>query len=604
MTTGTPAAPISPFAVFRNRNFTFLWIAQLVSTIGSGLTSLAASILIFRVTGSALSVGLMLIASAGPSVFIGLIAGVFVDRWDRKRIMIASDLIRAFLVVLVPFLVPSNLAWLYVLVALTSSVEQFFHPALESVLPEVASEEELAAANSMMAISSFGSTAIGFAASGLIASRFPIEWAFYLDGVTFLISALAIFFVRVQVMEVEGKTSVKIVWSNLQAGAKFLWDSQVLRALFLISGPLMVAVGLWNSLLLPFADRALNATEFEFGLQEGLTSIGYVIGAFFMARMASRLQTGQWLTISYLALGLIFGLYAGVTNIPMAIVLVTIAGFLNAPGSIARRLEIQRNTTRQIRGRVVSVFTVSRSVFFLVGMGAAGLADVVDVRVMVLFAAALIVLTGGLALVVPGLRLPAAEWRRALSLLRAAPTAPSLTVGRAATLADMDLLVAQLPALAGLGKKERESFISVAKVTDAEEGTPIISQGEISDNVYFVLEGQAVAGFAPEEGEYRSLSTMNAGDFFGEIAALTGSPRTATVVAAEPSTLMQVPAGSLRGLMLDPVLSSLFLMTMTERLSRTHTSDLPRFAGLDQDSLLELRTPEPKLPEPPPEEAD
>ncbi len=421
MTTGTPAAPISPFAVFRNRNFTFLWIAQLVSTIGSGLTSLAASILIFRVTGSALSVGLMLIASAGPSVFIGLIAGVFADRWDRKRIMVASDLIRAILVVLIPFLVPSNLAWLYVLVALTSSVEQFFHPALESVLPEVASEEELAAANSMMAISSFGSTAIGFAASGLIASRFPIEWAFYLDGLTFLISAAAIYFVRVQVMDVEGKTSVKTVWTNLQAGAKFLWDSQVLRALFLISGPLMVAVGLWNSLLLPFADRALGATEFEFGLQEGLTSIGYVVGAFFMARMADRLQTGQWLTVSYLALGLIFGLYAGVTNIPMAIVLVTIAGFFNAPGSIARRLEIQRNTTRQIRGRVVSVFTVSRSVFFLVGMGAAGLADVVDVRVMVLIAAALIVLTGVLTLVVPGLRLPAAEWRRALSLLARPP---------------------------------------------------------------------------------------------------------------------------------------------------------------------------------------
>ncbi len=156
----------------------------------------------------------------------------------------------------------------------------------------------------------------------------------------------------------------------------------------------------------------------------------------------------------------------------------------------------------------------------------------------------------------------------------------------------MDLLVTQLPALAGLGKKARETFVSAALVTEAEEGTPIVSQGEVSEDVYFVLEGQAVAGFAPEGGEYRSLSTMNAGDFFGEIAALTGSPRTATVVAAKPTILMEVPAQSLRGLMQDPTLSSLFLTTMTERLSRTHTTDLPRLAGLDQESRRELRTPQ------------
>lgn len=75
---------------------------------------------------------------------------------------------------------------------LSSAVGQFFDPAHESVLPEVASDEELAADNSLIAISSFGSTAIGFAASGLIASKFPIEWAFYLDALTFLFSATCI----------------------------------------------------------------------------------------------------------------------------------------------------------------------------------------------------------------------------------------------------------------------------------------------------------------------------------------------------------------------------------------------------------------------------
>jgi CRP/FNR family transcriptional regulator len=129
-------------------------------------------------------------------------------------------------------------------------------------------------------------------------------------------------------------------------------------------------------------------------------------------------------------------------------------------------------------------------------------------------------------------------------------------------------------------------------VTEASEGSTILQHGEIGDEVYFVLSGQALAGIAVEGGEYRSLSYMNPGDFFGEIAALTGSLRTANVVANEDSTLMQIPADTLRSFMTTPQLSHLFLTTMNERLSRTHQSDLPRFAGLDQESLRELRTPQ------------
>src|SRR5689334_4155569 len=120
MTTRTPP---SLFAVFRNRSFILVWIGQLISSMGSALTALAASILIYRVTGSALSVGLMLIATSGPTVLIGLVAGVFVDRFDRKRIILISDLLRAILIFLIPFLIPLNINWLYVIVGLTSAIK-------------------------------------------------------------------------------------------------------------------------------------------------------------------------------------------------------------------------------------------------------------------------------------------------------------------------------------------------------------------------------------------------------------------------------------------------------------------------------------------------
>ena len=95
----------------------------------------------------------------------------------------------------------------------------------------------------------------------------------------------------------------------------------------------------------------------------------------------------------------------------------------------------------------------------------------------------------------------------------------------------------------------------------------------------------------PVEGGYRGLSTMVAGDFFGEIAALTGSPRTADVVADVDTLLLEVPADALRATMTVPEVRRLVLAAMTTRLQRTESADLPRLAGMDQADLRDLRTP-------------
>lgn len=586
----TPAP--SPLSVFRNRAFTLMWSGQLISTIGTALSSLAASILVFRLTGSALSVGLMLMATAAPSLLVGLVAGVFVDRYDRRRIMIAADVLRAGLALLIPFLVPVNILWLYIMVALSSAVGQFFEPAHSSVLPEVASDDELAAANSLMAISSFGSTAIGFAASGLIASRYPIAWAFYADALSFAISAVCILLIRVKPMEAPGEdASVAVVVRNLRAGLRFLFDTPILRSLFVSSAPVIVGFGLSNALLLPFALRALHATEFEYGLQEGMTSVGFVAGSLLMASLADRWREGQWMALSFTGMALAGVAYAYTTSIPWAIVIVTLSGFLNAPSSIARRLVIQRHTPREMRGRVNSAFFVSRDVLFLVGMAAAGLADLIDVRLMYLLSSVMVLVAGAWVLFLPGLGQPATEWRRAMSLLRKAPAAPGLGAGRAATLADLDALAVLVPTLAALSARDRESLLSQGRVVQAPAGACVVRHGEAGDSAYFILAGRVAAGLPAPDGSYRALSTLEPGDFFGEIAALTGAARTADVAADEPTTLLQVPAPALRSLMRHPGLSQLVLAKMSERLARTYISDLPRFGGLDQATLRDLRTP-------------
>ena len=594
-----PSTPPSMFAVFRKRDFRFLWTGQLVSTIGSSLTDLAAGILIFQQTKSALAVGLMLMATAIPSLLVGLIAGVFVDRFDRKKIMIASDLIRAGLVVSIPFLISINVYLLYVVVVLASTVKQFFDPAEQSVLPDVASEEELSAANAFLSISSFGSTAIGFAAAGLLASTGEIALAFYVDALTFLVSGACIFRVRIAPLVVEEMTSIGAVVQNLRAGVSMLVGTPILRSTLIVFTPVLFAFGLWNVLLLPFAvgipPNGLGGTEFEYGLQEGLTSLGFVAGSLLMARYIDRLPEGTWMVVSFVAMGIVGILYGLSSNIWVAIGLVMLSGFMQPPSSISRALILQRNTPREFRGRVFSAFFVSRDVLFLAGMATAGLADIIDIRLLIIVASSLLIGAGLLTQLMPGLGRPAAEWRRAIQLLRTAPGAPTAATVRAAAMADFDRLITHLPALAVLDQRRRGEFIARAKIREAAPGSTIVTEGEAGDSAYFVLAGQVVAGRPADDGSYRSLSTMRAGDFFGEIAALTGSRRTANVVADEPTTLLEVPAAALRGVMDVPSLGALFLSTLTERLTRTQTADRPRLAGNDQEALRDLRTPKPTV---------
>jgi hypothetical protein len=273
-----------------------------------------------------------------------------------------------------------------------------------------------------------------------------------------------------------------------------------------------------------------------------------------------------------------------------------LSGFMNAPYSIARRLLMQRNTEPGVRGRVASSLFVVSNLFFLVGMGAAGLADVIGVRLLYLAGAGLLTLACGTwALFLPGIGQPAAEWRRALSLLRSAPAVPGLGTGRAVLPDDLNLLAGLLPALSGLGRSDRERILSQGAVLEVQPGTRLMSAGETGDCAYFILSGKVVAGIAAGQGEYRSLSSMAAGDYFGEIASLTSAKRTADVVAEEPTRLLQVPAAVLRQMMTQPEFSQLVLRRMSERLARTSIRDLPRFTGPDPEAAHELRE-EPATP--------
>jgi MFS family permease len=586
------------FTIFRKRDFSLMWSAQLISTIGEALTDLAAAILIFRITGSAFAVGAVLMVTAIPTLIFGLFAGVFVDRFDKKTILLLSNVLRGFIVLGIPLAhvtlySEANptpfVAALYGLIFLSATVRQFFDPAWEAVLPEIASEEELTQANSFLAVSSFGSTAVGFAAAGFLASTGDYLLPFYIDSATYFVAFALLIAVAVPKRVATEPTSVGVVVENLKSGASYLWNTPILRSIFIVGAPVFLSFGLWNVLLLPMSIRELNATEFEYGLQEGLTSVGFVIGSFFMARYGDRLGEGSWLVTGTILMGVFGVLYGLAPDVNIAILIVMITGFLNAPQSIARRLLLQRHIPREMRGRVFSAFFVSRDVLFLLGMAGAGLADVLPVRQLVVASSVVLLGAGILTQVMPGLGRPAAEWRRTLQLLRTAPTAPTVGAGRPANMLDLDRLIDVLPELKSMAMGRRNDFLKGATVATAPPGTVVVRAGDASDAAFFVMAGKVVAGIPAEGEEFRSLSSMGPGDFFGEIAALTGSARTANVVADESSDLLEVPAATLRGLMDVPTMNSLITSKLQERLTRTANADLIRLAGLDQRDLTDLR---------------
>ena len=332
--------------------------------------------------------------TAIPSLIVGLLAGVYVDRHDRKRILMWTCLVQSVIVGLLAVVIGIDaiaIPGLYGLLLLNAGVKQFFDPAHDSLIPEIASDEELAAANSFLSIASFGSTAIGFAGAGILAS-IDLRLAFVIDAFSFFVCAVLISLMnRYPMPKPDDDATVGVIVANLKSGLGTLFGTPDPAVAVPGRRLMFFSFGLWNVLLLPMSMRELDATEFEYGLQEG-ADVGRLRHRLVLhgpvLEQAARDRSGS--SLGLVAMGICGIAYAGANSVTVAIVLVTISGFFNSPPSVARSVLLQRNTPRDMRGRVFSAFYVMRDVIFLFGMAGAGLADVVNVRWLIAFSAVLL----------------------------------------------------------------------------------------------------------------------------------------------------------------------------------------------------------------------
>src|SRR5215472_6588875 len=141
-------------AALRQRNFTLLWFGQLISMAGDWILLIALPFYVYNLTGSTFATGGMFMAQNVPRILLGSVAGVFVDRWDRRRTMIVSDIARTFILLLLVFVRSVDWLWLvYIIAFVQTAIGQFFGPAENALIPHLVSETNLVGANALNSLS-------------------------------------------------------------------------------------------------------------------------------------------------------------------------------------------------------------------------------------------------------------------------------------------------------------------------------------------------------------------------------------------------------------------------------------------------------------------
>jgi DHA3 family macrolide efflux protein-like MFS transporter len=284
--------------LFRNSSFTALWLGQTISFIGDYFQWLAVPILVEQLTGSSLLVGLSVIFNALPMLLLGPVAGVFVDRWDRRRTMIAADLLRALLVLLCLAVQTPDQVWIYYLVGfLMSCVSRFFFPAQNAVLPLIVPDkDDLLAANGLMQIVQTVGFLIGPALAGFSIGLWGGQVAFVVDSATFCISAVAILTMTVPRTTVGRQASaategeLAAVRAELREGVVYLFGNRTMRGVLLCMSVVQLGVGAVNVLWVPFMLRTFGLGPEGVGAVDAAQGLGMVLGAVGLGLVAARFK--------------------------------------------------------------------------------------------------------------------------------------------------------------------------------------------------------------------------------------------------------------------------------------------------------------------------
>jgi len=368
----------------RNRNYRYTWIGQVVSEIGDHFNNIAVFSLAVAATRSGMVVSGVMLSRAIPAMLIGPAAGVVLDRLNRKQVMIASDLIRGVVALGFILAIGRGGTWLlYSLSALLMAASPFFTAGRSSILPTIATAEELHTANSLTQTTGWITLTIGTFLAGASVMTFGYRWAFVGNALSFLISAFCISRLRLAGHGFRpprrslNVTEMVRPWHEYREGLRYM------RGVPLVMGLLLINVG-WASgggaaqvLFTVFGEIVFNRGPAGLGTIWGFAGLGLLTGGtlgYYVGRRLSFTNYKRSVVACYIVHGGAYVLFSQ-SNFGWALFFIALSRAGVGVSSVLNMSQLLRIVPDGLRGRVFATMESVTWSVMLISMTLAGIAS-------------------------------------------------------------------------------------------------------------------------------------------------------------------------------------------------------------------------------------
>ena len=361
----------------QNPNYRSLWVGQLVSETGYHFNSIAALSLSLHLTGSGSTVGAVMIARTLPAILVAPMAGVYLDRLDRRRVMMASELFRATIALSFLLILEWPVTWLlYGLSALLMVATPFFTAGRSSILPDLAEGEELHTANAMTQTTSWLTLSLGTMLGGAAVAAFGYGYAFVFNSAAFLFSAWSISRMK-GTFRAEGGAKKNEGVTEFLDGLRLLWRTPLLLAIALAGVGWASGGGAAQILFTLFGEVVFKAGPAGVGIIWGFAGVGLVLGGMVGLRAGQALTFQQYKWAIAGCFFVIGGAYMAFTQMETmwgAVGFITLSRIAMGANNVLNRSMLLLYVPDEYRGRVFATVEMLMNVSMMVSMTAAALA--------------------------------------------------------------------------------------------------------------------------------------------------------------------------------------------------------------------------------------
>ncbi len=405
--------------VLKNKNLLRLWLAHAISTFGDWLIFVVLIQRIYKLSGSNFAVGSLMIFKVLPALFLGSVAGVFIDRYDRKKIMIFCDIVRGIIVLTLPIF--HLIAPIYFFVFLLEGFSLLFLPARQASIPNLVKNDEVIISNSLFYLTNnimmflsltFGSTIVFiieriFIKAPTLMAISGQNIVFYIDSLTFFISAFLTFFTAIPSLHTKVKKSgvSKPTFSVvLIEGWKYLKSNFSVKVMFISSALQIFGAGTVCAVGPAYCEYALKAGSESIGFLLSTYGLGMITGSIFLGTIEQYFKREYLFSLAVFLTGIGLVLFSLNSYIQYALIIAFVSGIASSISIIVLITCVQSFTVEEIRGRILTIFEMVFRVSLLFSLIFGGLvSDIIGSEKIVLFdkvipfySSQIILLIGGL----------------------------------------------------------------------------------------------------------------------------------------------------------------------------------------------------------------